>query len=222
MNDPAAMSEEEAGSATLEEQRLPEPEQSRVGLVDGEVSEEERNDELLGASAELLDGAREPGEDDQLAPAAGGAPATRKATLGRRAVILALTQKGTREEGGGGNRNPYSRYFGYGPQAWCADFVSWAIDRCGNRDHKVPWGYPSGVRGITSWAKTQRRLKSTPASGDIFTYVNGGHTGLVVAVRGQRFTTIEGNTVGPDGKVIWVWSHVRDVNGPYHFVRTPE
>lgn len=203
---------------------VPDPEQSRIGVFDGDVDEAELNDELMETAQHLIiplpeEGASE-GEGELAPPQA--AAQRRRRTHRESAVLLALTQKGNKEEGGGGNRNPYSRYFGYGPQYWCADFVSWAIDRTGNRDRKVPWGYPSGVRGITSWAKRGGHLKSTPQRGDIFTYKNGEHTGFVVSASGNRFTTIEGNTIGPDGRVIWVWSHVRRNDGSYHFVRFPE
>ena len=68
----------------------------------------------------------------------------------RKALRLAVTQKGVRETPPGSNNNPYSKYFGFGPQFWCADFVAWALDRTGNRDKKVPWGYPSAVENITA------------------------------------------------------------------------
>ena len=197
------------------DQSMPDPEQSRIGIVDSEVDDEASNHELLQAAEELV----LPPEPD---PGPGASPTPRVRKLGPRAVALALTQKGLREEGGGGNRNPYSRYFGYGAQHWCADFVSWAVDRCGNQDRAVPWGYPSGVAAINAWASREERFKSSPRRGDVFTYKNNKHTGLIVSVSGDRFTTIEGNTDGPDGKTIWVWGHVRANDGTYYFVRRPD
>ena len=97
------------------------------------------------------------------------------------------------------NRNPYSTYFGYGPQYWCADFVAWCFDRTGNRDRKVPWGYPSSVANITVWAQRRGLIVSSPRRGDIFTRRDGAHAGLVVGVGGGTFSTIEGNTTGPAG-----------------------
>ena len=141
---------------------------------------------------------------------------------GWRAVMAALTQKGMKERGCGTNDNPYSRYFGKGPQAWCADFVSWAFDSTGNQDRKVPWGPPSLVSNITSWGSRTNNLIRGPRAGCIFTYNNGQHTGLVVRLEAGRFLTVEGNTSGPDGTVCWVWTHARTDNGQYSFVRVPD
>src|SRR4051794_21075681 len=128
------------------------------------------------------------------------------------AVRLALTQFGVQERPRGSNVNPYSSYFGYGAQYWCADFVSWCVDRVGNRDKKLDWGYPSGVKSINDWASRTRNLRSGPAAGDVFTYANNEHTGFIVAVAAPFFLTIEGNTGGPDdtSHQSWVASHTRD------------
>jgi hypothetical protein len=140
-----------------------------------------------------------------------------------RAVVLALTQQGMRENPCGSNRNPYSTYFGFGPQEWCADFVGWSFDQTGNRDRKVPWGHPSAVRNITTWARGRRLIVPAPRRGDIFTYRNGAHAGLVSGVTGTTFKTIEGNTGGPDGRTCWVAQHTRATNDTrYFFVRWPQ
>jgi hypothetical protein len=178
------------------------PEQSKVGIVEDELDPADLNEELLSIAAELVEQEKLLAQRD-------------------RAVNLALTQKGIREEPCGSNRNPYSRYFGYGAQFWCADFISWAVDRVGKRDGKVPWGYPSNVANITRWGSARNVLVPQPYRGAIFTYRNGKHAGLVVAVRGRRFTTVEGNTRGPDGRVCWVHSHVRTNDGTYYFMHSP-
>src|SRR5205823_1937732 len=90
-----------------------------------------------------------------------------------RAVALALTQQGIREEPCGTNKNPYSRYFGYGAQAWCADFIGWAFDRTGDQNKRVPWGYVSNVSNITNWGRAHNLLVGSPERGHIFTYRNG-------------------------------------------------
>lgn len=156
--------------------------------------------------------------------AAGGATAASSITAHqRRALALALAQKGPTETPQrtplGSNCNPYSRYFGFGCQFWCADFVSYCIDRTGNHDHEVPWGYPSAVRNITAWGQQHGKIHSRPQKGDIFTYKNGDHTGLVLSVQGSGFMTVEGNTSGPLGD-FYVASHSRDASsGQYWFVR---
>lgn len=138
----------------------------------------------------------------------------------RRALALALTQKGIRETPPGSNVNIYSQYFGFGAQFWCADFVAWSLDKTGNENRKVPWGYPSRVENITAWGKLNGKVHSRPRKGDIFTRKDGMHTGWVVSTQGTTFSTIEGNTDGPDGRVVWVAAHQRDAaDGLYYFVR---
>lgn len=149
-------------------------------------------------------------------------PPDKASAHGWRAVLAALKQKGVRESPCGSNNNPYSRYFGYGPQFWCADFVSWAFDTTGNRDRKVPWGYPSNVSNITTWGKRTGNVLRGPKPGAMFNYRNGKHIGFVVRVEGSRFLTVEGNTSGPDGRVCWVWTHSRLASGPFVFVRMPD
>jgi len=138
-----------------------------------------------------------------------------------RAVAIALRQQGRREEPCGSNRNPYSAYFGFGPQFWCADFVAWCFDITGDKDKRVPWGPPSAVRNITAWATRTGLIVPAPARGDIFTYRNGAHCGLVTGADGARFTTVEGNTAGRDRKTCWVAQHTRRVDETYWFVRCP-
>ena len=106
-------------------------------------------------------------------------------------------KKGMREHPKASNDNKYSRYFGFGKQFWCADFVAFCLDMTGNRDKKVPWGYPSAVKNITAWGKKNGKIDSQPQKGDIFTRKDGMHTGFVLSAQGSRFMTIEGNTSGP-------------------------
>jgi hypothetical protein len=150
------------------------------------------------------------------ASAAGGKPSAHQL----RALKLAVSQKGVREEPPGSNNNKYSRYFGFGPQFWCADFVAFCVDKTGKHpDKKVPWGYPSAVKTINAWGQRKGTIHSRPRKGDIFTYKSNKHTGFVLSVQGSRFTTIEGNTSGPLGDV-YVASHVRDASsGMYFFIR---
>jgi hypothetical protein len=136
-----------------------------------------------------------------------------------RAVAAALRQQGRREDPCGTNRNPYSTYFGFGAQFWCADFVAWCIDTTGNHDKRVPWGPPSAVRTIIAWAERKSLVAALPERGDIFTYRNGAHCGLVTGGGDGRFTTIEGNTTGRDGKTCWVAQHTRRIDETYYFVR---
>jgi hypothetical protein len=138
----------------------------------------------------------------------------------QRALALAVSQKGMREQPKGSNDQKYSRYFGFGRQFWCADFVAFCLDRTGNRDHKVPWGPPSAVKNINIWAQRTGKINSQPMKGDIFTLKDNSHTGFVLSADGSRFTTIEGNTSGPGGD-FYVASHLRDASSEaYNFVRS--
>jgi CHAP domain len=169
-------------------------------------------------------------EDEEEAGGAGGGGGAGAGEGGglrphlRRALALGVSQKGMREHPRGSNKNKYSRYFGFGPQFWCADFVSYCLDKTGNEDHKAPWGYPSAVENITAWGQKHGRIHSNPKRGDIFTRKDGEHTGFVLSVQGSTFMTIEGNTTeagssDPD-KAFFVASHARNVSdGLYFFVR---
>jgi CHAP domain len=193
-------------------ERRADPATAREGVLD-DGSPAFDTDALEAAAEAAL------GEDGTGAAAGGGAAASSITAHQRRALALAVSQKGPRETPLGSNCNPYSRYFGFGCQFWCADFVAYCVDRTGNHDHKVPWGYPSAVRNITAWGQRNGKIHSRPQKGDIFTRKDGGHTGFVLNAQGSGFMTIEGNTGGPLGDV-YVASHQRDASsGLYYFVR---
>ena len=155
------------------------------------------------------------GDASVLPPEPGDGPSA--AAL--RAVAAALRQQGRREDPCGSNRNPYSRYFGFGAQFWCADFVAWCIDTTSDHDKRVAWGLPPAVRQITARAERSGLVVANPERGDIFTYRNGAHCGLVTGANGERFTTVEGNTTGRDGATCWVAQHTRRVDETYYYVR---
>jgi hypothetical protein len=188
---------------------LSDPSKAKEGIR--EYEDPERFAELeVEAAEDIL--AEE--EDDA---SGGAAPISRHQ---KRALALALTQKGIRETPPGSNVNIYSQYFGFGAQFWCADFVAWSLDKTGNENRKVPWGYPSRVENITAWGQRNGKVHGQPRKGDIFTRKDGMHTGWVVSSQGTRFSTIEGNTDGPDGRVVWVAAHERDAaDGLYFFIR---
>ncbi len=84
-------------------------------------------------------------------------------------------------------------------QPWCAAFVTWCFMKAfGQATAKkllkhYPYTYVPTMASLFS-------LKSSPAVGDIVLFNRSGstytHTGLVIAVSGNNFTTIEGNTSG--------------------------
>jgi hypothetical protein len=207
--------DEEVREVTQEEGQqdaslLADPKKASEGVLDDEDPAEFQESELRAAEETVL------ADDEDEGEAAAGPPISRHL---RRALQLGVSQKGIRETPPGSNCQIYSSYFGFGCQFWCADFVSYCLDRTGNKDKKVPWGYPSAVANINAWGQRQGLIHSAPRKGDIFTRRDNMHTGFVLSAQGSSFMTIEGNTSGPTGDV-YVASHSRDASsGMYFFVR---
>ena len=99
--------------------------------------------------------------------------------------------------------NNYTKYWrdvypGYQGQAWCACFVSWCFMKA--------FGLENAKKLLKHWpyvyCPTLGNLftrNANPKVGDIVIFYRGGtftHTGIVTAVIGDRFYTIEGNTSG--------------------------
>lgn len=88
-------------------------------------------------------------------------------------------------------------------QPWCAIFVAWVF--------MIAFGLDIAKKLLKHWPYTYCpdmedyfKLKSNPTVGDIVIFWRGGefaHTGIVTAVSGDRFETIEGNTSGASGIV---------------------
>lgn len=104
---------------------------------------------------------------------------------------------------GSANYTKYWRdvYPGYQGQAWCACFVSWCFMKA--------FGLETAKKLLKHWpyvyCPTLGNLftrNANPKIGDIVIFYHNGtftHTGLVTAVVGDRFYTIEGNTSGASG-----------------------
>lgn len=105
---------------------------------------------------------------------------------GRAAIVdWARAQLGVSERGNPQQVRSYSRGRW---QAWCADFVSTAL----NRTVGSPWGHRSSVRDIYNWARRNARLTQTPRPGDAVIF--NGHIALVESVNADgTITTIGGN-----------------------------
>lgn len=100
----------------------------------------------------------------------------------------------------------YTKYWrdvksSYQGQPWCACFVSWCFMKAFglNKAKKLlkhwPYVYCPTMSGLFT-------LNANPKVGDIVIFKHNGtftHTGLVTAVVGDRFYTIEGNTSGASG-----------------------
>lgn len=85
--------------------------------------------------------------------------------------------------------------------AWCADWITWVFQTAlgKQRATELLKHYPY-VYCPTLGAKFTKY--SNPKVGDIVIFKRNGvfaHTGLVIAVDGDKFTTIEGNTSGASG-----------------------
>lgn len=104
---------------------------------------------------------------------------------------------------GSGNYTKYWRDIkpDYQGQPWCAAFVSWCFMKAfGMKTAKKLLKHWPYVYCPTLGALFTRN--ANPKVGDIVIFYHNGtftHTGLVTAVIGDRFNTIEGNTSGASG-----------------------
>ena len=106
---------------------------------------------------------------------------------------------------GSANYTKYWRdvYPSYQGQPWCAAFVSWCFEKA--------FGLEMAKKLLKHWPYTYCPTlgdlftkNANPKVGDIVIFYRGGtfaHTGIVTAVSGDRFETIEGNTSGASGIV---------------------
>lgn len=123
-----------------------------------------------------------------------------------KAVLVALTQDGVREQPLGSNNGPkvseYLRSVGIThADLWCMAFVYWCFQQgAGKAGTMNTLKKTASCTELYSWAKSNGKLASTPQRGDIF-LVRGGaagrthhHTGIVTSVSGGTVKTVEGNT----------------------------
>lgn len=117
--------------------------------------------------------------------------AAERVGFGHKAILEARKHVGFRE--GAGNANPFSRYFGRGGEAWCADFVSYCFSKAGKR------------LDICNTETMKNHFKANggyhqdhPKAGDIIFFDwdggNTDHVGIVEYVRNGVVHTIEGNS----------------------------
>lgn len=101
---------------------------------------------------------------------------------------------------GPGNSNPFSRFFGRGPEAWCADFVSYCYSKAGK---KLNQSYTPTL--LSMLHQNGSYTRNNPKPGDIVMFdwhpgtgPTAEHTGLVEKVfrrNGRLYIqTIEGNS----------------------------
>lgn len=144
----------------------------------------------------------------------------------------ALSQNGVREAGttnSGPEVDGYLASVGLPPgNPWCAAFVHWCVDR---GLHQLGLSNPLPRTGycpdLEHWAASHHVLAGSPSRGDVFLHfetVDGvyraAHTGLVRAVNGSVFDTVEGNT-NEDGsrQGIGVFTRERTTGPSYKFLQ---
>lgn len=119
---------------------------------------------------------------------------------GNAAKVIAVARK-EHDIGVSGRRNRFNAFNG---EAWCADFVSWVVDKA--RANKAYWNSPKGTPqnrwpAVRTWENVSARAGdyrfgvSGIRPGDIATYGGGGqHINIVEKVFPDgRFQTIGGN-----------------------------
>ena len=99
--------------------------------------------------------------------------------------------------------NNYTKYWrdikiSYQTQPWCAAFITWILVQAFGKEiaekllRHYPFVYCPTMGSLF-------KLNSNPSVGDIVLFYRNGtfaHTGIVIGVNGDYFTTIEGNTSG--------------------------
>ena len=100
---------------------------------------------------------------------------------------------------GSSNYTKYGKHFGNtGPGwPWCAQFVSWSADQAGIPTDAMVRS--AAVRDIQSHFKNNNRFHPrssgyTPKRGDVITFGNTNHIGIVTGIKDGKVKTIEGNT----------------------------
>lgn len=134
------------------------------------------------------------------------------------AIAARLLALGIRETGT--NSGPWITTFTDGnSEAWCADFVSYVLRLAGQ---PFSGGQSGGWRlaaaaGVRAWFAARgryvTRATAQPLPGDIV-YFRHGHVGIVVAARGDRLQTIEGNASDAVRQRVYPsWRRIGDIDG---------
>lgn len=134
------------------------------------------------------------------------------------AIAARLLGLGIRETGP--NSGPWIATFTDGnAEAWCADFVSYVLRLAG---HPFTGGQSGGWRlaaaaGVRNWFAARGRYiprsMAQPLPGDVV-YFRHSHVGIVVAARGTRLMTIEGNASDAVRQRLYPdWRSIADIDG---------
>ncbi|KAB2344884.1 aggregation-promoting factor C-terminal-like domain-containing protein [Actinomadura rudentiformis] len=114
-----------------------------------------------------------------------------------RVIQVAKSLIGTGDRGG--RDNNLNQYNGFNGEAWCADFISWVVDKANAT--RAYWDSPRGTprnrwAAVAQWKAAAGRMLPTSKArpGDLAVYRGTGHINLVTAnLGGGRIATIGGN-----------------------------
>lgn len=106
-----------------------------------------------------------------------------------------------------GNKNytKYGKWYGLNPAYWCAEYVSWCVNKAFG-DCKIMYGKSASCETIRQRFKDNKRYGDTPKEG-AFIFFSGSrhqgavHIGIVTRVSGDTVYTMEGNTNSDKGVV---------------------
>jgi hypothetical protein len=165
-------------------------------------------------------------------------------------ITAAVAQRGYREEPVNRTRFAVELDIAFGPVTlgngskvnrngfeWCAVFCSWAYWQATGTLLPIPDGGFYTPADVNAWRKLGR-LVTSPQPGDLVYYARNGlpyHVGLVIAVNGAWYSSIEGNTspstvVDPAGGGVFQFGPYggsigdvpqRPVSGAFVFARPP-
>ncbi|MFE9120874.1 CHAP domain-containing protein [Streptomyces sp. NPDC007172] len=136
--------------------------------------------------------------------------------VGGASAVVKQAQKELGYTETGPNMVKYNQFNG---EEWCADFLSWIVDKASaNASY---WSSPQGTPGnrwpsVSTWnseAAGSQISASQARAGDVVSFRNGGHIGLVESVANGVLHTIEGNT-GPSVRRL-----TRALSDPDHVFR---
>lgn len=116
-------------------------------------------------------------------------------------IQLAKSQIGVREIPHGSNLQKYGVWYGMNGVPWCAIFVSWCFHKAGVPLPVIQSKAPSGgayCPYFEHYARKVGQWHTVPKRGDLALFHFGNklaiHIGIVDQVKGNSFTSIEGNT----------------------------
>ena len=118
-------------------------------------------------------------------------------------IQFALSQVGVREDGY--NHTPYNVWYGegYDPAEWCDIFVSYCADKVGVNSIIGKFAYvPYHVDFFKKRGEFKYRSQAYPKPGCIVFFGDSDHVGIVTAVPGNYFKTVEGNAGANTDRVV--------------------